>query len=263
VLMLVGVALMLSLIPEFFYLRDGFGTRINTIFKFYYQVWITLSIASAYGVYVVLMDSESRISVIAQYAFSALLAVVLVLGMMYPVLGIHSRAMVETGRFNAAPDALPPLSLDGSSRMPLNADPDEYSAIMCLSSLVKGDDALVVEAVRDSYRSYYARVGSITGIPTLLGWENHERQWRGLTYDEIAGTRSSDITRLYEIMDWDLAFEVIEKYGIDYIMYGRTERQQYDPAGEEKFIDRLDVVCEFGDTRIYHVNNDVQPEAQE
>ena len=36
----------LTLFPEFFYLRDQFATRMNTIFKFYFQAWITWGIAA-------------------------------------------------------------------------------------------------------------------------------------------------------------------------------------------------------------------------
>ena len=47
--LLIAAALVLTLVPEFVYLRDKFGTRMNTVFKFYYQGWLMLSVASAYG----------------------------------------------------------------------------------------------------------------------------------------------------------------------------------------------------------------------
>ena len=47
---MIGLALTLTLVPEFVYLRDMFGTRMNTVFKFYYQAWLLLALASAYGV---------------------------------------------------------------------------------------------------------------------------------------------------------------------------------------------------------------------
>jgi YYY domain-containing protein len=48
VLMLVLLGALLVIVPEFVYLRDQFGTRMNTIFKFYFQAWILWSLASAY-----------------------------------------------------------------------------------------------------------------------------------------------------------------------------------------------------------------------
>lgn len=48
VLMLVLSGALLVIVPEFVYLRDQFGTRMNTIFKFYFQSWILWSLAGAY-----------------------------------------------------------------------------------------------------------------------------------------------------------------------------------------------------------------------
>ena len=48
VLMLVLLGALLVIVPEFVYLRDQFGTRMNTIFKFYFQTWILWSLAGAY-----------------------------------------------------------------------------------------------------------------------------------------------------------------------------------------------------------------------
>ena len=44
------IAAALVIFPEFFYLRDLFGTRMNTIFKFYYQAWILFGLSAAYAV---------------------------------------------------------------------------------------------------------------------------------------------------------------------------------------------------------------------
>jgi uncharacterized membrane protein len=116
---------------------------------------------------------------------------------------------------------------------------------------------VVAEAVQQAYRSYYARVGSITGIPIVIGWENHERQWRGATYPEIAGTRAEDVNQLFTDLRWDVAVEIIDRYGIDYIFFGDTERQQYGASGEEKFTEHLEIVCESGATRVYRVGMDL------
>src|SRR5262249_37710343 len=54
VLLLIILGALLVLGPDFLYLSDNFGYRINTVFKFYYQAWILLSLASAYAVAVLL-----------------------------------------------------------------------------------------------------------------------------------------------------------------------------------------------------------------
>ena len=42
VLCLVAIGSLLTFMPEFAYLRDNFGYRMNTVFKFYYQSWLLL-----------------------------------------------------------------------------------------------------------------------------------------------------------------------------------------------------------------------------
>lgn len=262
-LLLVGIAFSLTLIPEFVYLRDNFAVRINTIFKFYYQAWITLSLAGSYAVYTLLLHDDPRKDhprwLLMQWAYGAILVAVLILGLLYPVLGAYSRAWIENGYQDRLADNPPVLTLDGRSRMPMSSD--DYQAVMCLDSLVTGDNAVVAEAVRDAYRSYYGRVGSITGIPIVMGWQNHERQWRGNSYYSVdngqgADKRADDLNELYSDLRWDVAIDIIKRNQIDYIFFGETERQQYGSAGEDKFQENLDLVCEFGSSHVYHVTDD-------
>ena len=62
VLMLVLLGALLVIVPEFVYLRDQFGTRMNTIFKFYFQTWILWSLAGAYIIARFLQEAEPRIT---------------------------------------------------------------------------------------------------------------------------------------------------------------------------------------------------------
>lgn len=251
-LLIMGAAVTLLLVPEFIYLRDNFGTRINTIFKFYYQAWAMLSVVSAFGFYAIISDfSAKRPALPIRITYGAVLSVVLCLGLIYPIFATYARAVNERGRDYLAVEEHPPLTLDGGSRMPLNED--DYQAVMCLGQIAGGTDTVAVEAVRDAYRSNYGRVAALTGVPILLGWEGHENQWRGATYGEIAGTRRPDIDRLYTDVRWDTAIEIINRYDIDYIMYGATERAQYGDAGEEKFATNLQLVCDYGSSHVYAV----------
>ncbi|MGJ3238285.1 MAG: DUF2298 domain-containing protein [Anaerolineae bacterium] len=251
-LVLLAGALAVTLVPEFVYLRDNFGTRINTIFKFYYQAWILLGVVSAYAVYVMLFEPQRdrRLSPIPRTLYGAMLVFVLIACVPYLFFGMYSRAVIEQQRHVLPVEQQARLTLDGRAD---NLSADYFSAVQCLGELVRGDDVVIAEASQNTYNSEYGRVGAFYGLPTLINWENHQRQWRGATYGAVAGTRRPDIDRLYSDLRWEVVRPVIDQYSIDYILYGPTERSQYGEAGEEKFAENLSAVCEFGQARVYVV----------
>lgn len=258
VLLLIVCGLGLILIPEFVYLRDHFSHRMNTIFKFYYQVWVLFSISSTFGVYSIITQAEGRIKPILHYGYIALTLFVIVTGAIYFPVGMMSRMFVETGIANRPNSA---LTLDGGSSYIISHD---YQAVMCLQALVGRDQVVVAEAMsKRSYDPSYARVGALTGIPIVMGWAGHQSQWRGTTYPEAIGSRSQDLDRLYTAMTLSDVIPIIERYDIDYIFYGSQEYKDYGATGEYKFQDHYEVVCEaqsdFGVSRVYRVNKNIHP----
>ncbi|MCL4249284.1 MAG: hypothetical protein KJ065_14145 [Anaerolineae bacterium] len=250
-LLLIGIGVSLTLLPEWVYLRDGFGVRANTVFKFYYQAWVVFALASAYAVYSLIASVESQELVPAFRALSgALAALALALGLVYPALAIYNRMYQESGRLITTEQS--PLTLDGGPTF-IRGDFDhqDYNAIMCLSALVPGDEAVVVEAVAGTYDPNVGRVAALTGIPVLFNWPGHERQWRGSTFDATVGTREQDIGTIYQSEDWIVIQSIIDRYSIDYIFFGTTERNRFGPDAEYKFLDRLPVVCQSGESRFY------------
>jgi uncharacterized membrane protein len=250
-LILVGIGLLLSLVPEFFYLRDNFGSRINTIFKFYYQTWLVFSIASAYGVYTILADSRLvRRGPIFQAAFAIVAIIAVGAGMLYPLLGIRERMFIESGRLTAPEPQ--PLTIDGGPTLTAGND---YASIMCLRDQIGNRPVVIAEISGPAYNIGYTsgRVASLTGMPVILGWENHERQWRGSTYDAVAGTRLSDLQQLYTDLRWDFAVPILQKYKIDYVFYGSSEHSNFGSAGEDKFRENLEPVCEQQGSVFYRV----------
>lgn len=240
-LLVVAAALVLVLVPEFVYLRDNFGSRMNTIFKFYYQAWLMLSIGAAYGIYSVLTGARLP-SISMRAAYASLAVVVTIAGLLYAILGVQTRMYYQ--------ETTTVLTLDGGGSV---SGADDYVAALCLGNLVTGTDAVVVSAVGGSYNWPSGAISTYTGIPTLLNWPGHEAQWRGPTYGASAGSREGDIERLYTDPSWSATQEIISKYDIDYIVFGAKERSQYSSTEESKFLDNLDIVCESGSTRIYHV----------
>ena len=232
VLLLITLGILLILGPEFLYLRDNFGFRINTIFKFYYQAWIVLSLAAAYGMAVVFRSLRGVGNVI----FSVIFVSVLIVGLAYPVLGVASK----TNNFK------PPFGfmLDDFDRVQRET-PDEAAAMLWLRS---APDGVVAEAVGGAYSSY-ARVSIYTGLPTVLGWSNHEGQWRDYT---LQGSRTQDIETLYSTPDWVTAQDIIKRYNIRYVYVGGLERGTYR-VSEEKFNIFLKRVFQQSNVAIYEV----------
>ena len=260
-LLLLAAALAVTLVPEFVYLRDNFGTRINTIFKFYYQAWIILGVASSYAAYAMLFDNqgERRPAVLPRIAYAATLIFVLIACVPYLFFGMYTRAVLEQQRHVIPVEQQASLTLDGRG----DSIPATYfSAVQCLGELIQDDDVIVAEASQNTYNSPYGRMGAYYGLPTVINWENHQRQWRGETYAEIAGSRRPDIDRMYTDARWEIALPVIQQYDVDYIVYGPTERSQYGSAGELKFEENLSFICEYGSnvdrrTRVYVVGDNV------
>jgi YYY domain-containing protein len=230
-LVLTGALLVLG--PEFVYLRDQFGWRMNTVFKFYYQAWMMWSLAASFGTVILLWNLRGA----ADWLFRVFLLLVLAVGMAYPVMAFATR----TNNFK------PPygFTLDDFDRIK-RENPDEAGAIEFLKT---APDGILAEAIGGSY-SGYARIATYSGLPNVLGWPGHEVQWRGTA--EPQGTRQDDIATLYTTDNWELARSILEKYNIRYVVVGGLERQAY-AVQEEKFRSYLAAVYQTATISIYEV----------
>ncbi len=243
--LLISLALILVLVPEFVYLRDLFGTRMNTVFKFYYQAWVMLALASAYG----LSRLAERETPAWLKAPGLALATLLILGSLwYPLAAIPSKA----DNFRVIPESGDPRpTLDGLAYLRRD-DPAQMAAIGWLRANVL-PDAVVVEASGGSYSSA-ARVSMATGNPTLLGWDFHERQWRGNAgYDKLAAGRPEALDLIYRSARPDELLALLDKWGIDYVFVGTAERARYGvgDAALARFDRVLKLVYDRDGVRIY------------
>lgn len=205
-MILAGIGLTLSV--EFFYLRDSFGVRMNTVFKFYYQAWILLGIASTYAIWWLLNDSKPVLSKTLRMVFMVSTALFIIAGLVYPLGATYARV----DGFRGSPN------LDGTSILALT-NPDDWAAIDWLRTNANWK-TVILEAPGKSY-NYEGRISAFSGIPALLGWAVHEAQWRG-NYDE-QGRREVDIETIYTTKDGSLALALLQKWGVDYVMVGSSE----------------------------------------
>lgn len=232
VLVILFLGLGLVVFPEFIYLRDQFSTRMNTIFKFYFQTWILWGTAAAYASVVLLRELKKHWKVI----WGVVLVALVICGLIYPFFGIKS----QTGDFR-----LKELSLDGIAYIG-NYAPDDLTAIYWLR---QAPDGVIVEAVGGSY-SGYARMATHSGMPNVLGWPGHESQWRGGATE--MGSRESDIETIFQSSRWEDTQFLLTRYNVRYVVVGNMERGKYR-VYEDKFIQHLTPVFSQGNTIIYEV----------
>ncbi|MHC1784481.1 MAG: DUF2298 domain-containing protein [Anaerolineaceae bacterium] len=232
VLILILLGAGLTLLPEFFYLRDQFGWRMNTIFKFYYQTWILWSLAGAYATARIWKTANSPL----RWLGCVLCLLLVIVGLAYPVFG----ARTKTNDFNPGE-----FTLDGNAYM-MRYAPGEVAAIEFLRTAPMG---VVSEAIGGSYTSF-ARVSSHSGQPTVLGWPGHESQWRGGSKE--MGSREADIELLYRTADWSEALAILNRYQIRYVYIGSLEQSEYR-VKENKFATNLTPVFRNEEVTIYEV----------
>ena len=230
-LIVFGAALVL--VPNFFYLRDQFGTRMNTVFKFYYQGWLMWALAAAYSA-----AALSRWRGKTRWAFQAAWVLALLAGLVYPAFALPNRC----DNFRS-----PPWGWTLDAGVPVaKQSPEEWDAMQTLWQLPLG---ALAEAVGGSY-TQYARFSTYSGQPAVLGWPGHESQWRGGAALFI--NRQADIKKLYEAQDWATAEQIIARYQIRYVAIGQLERKTY-ALREAKFRYHLLPIFKEGEVVIYAV----------
>jgi YYY domain-containing protein len=175
-------------------------------------------------------------------------AVVFCSALVYPVLVAFDRS----GGFTND------QTLDGLDFV-TRGEPYEREAIDWLNANVEGTP-VILEAFGDDFGPA-GRISSRTGMPTVIGWLNHERQWRGDPDPfDSSGTpytvRPQEVARLYNTPVAGEAQIFIDKYGIEYVYVGSLERATYDIQGLFKFGEFMDVVFQNPGVTIYRVRAD-------
>ncbi|MBX3053711.1 MAG: hypothetical protein KF753_19690 [Caldilineaceae bacterium] len=236
-LLLAGIGLLLVYAPEFVYLRDNFGSRMNTVFKFYYQGWLLLGLAAVYGIVRSFQTFAGKRG-LAVLLLGGLSLLLILAALIYPVAGVYTKA----NHFQGEP-TLNGLAYVGA---------DELAAIDWLRANTR-PDALVLEGKGGSYRAETARLSAATGRATLLGWDGHESQWRGDAYVSMAQGRPEALEGVYRNSSAEQLRGTLAQWQIEYVVVGPAERAQYGiPPGVEDRLGRvMELAWQQGDFRIY------------
>jgi len=256
-LALLGMGLAIAIGVDFVRIEGDIG-RMNTMFKYYLEVWVIFSLVSAYMLW--FLGSQGLPHWRWNWARRSWLVVAALLissSLIYTVFG--TRARVDD-RFNDTP-----ATLDGSAFMnqavhfekgqPLELKWDQ-EAIRWLQDNVEGSP-VVLEAHGEQYR-WTARISNYTGLPTVLGWPWHQQQQRRPYGFEI-GDRASQIKEMYASTDLARTQELLRQHNVKYIVVGELERIYYGQEGLDKFSVLADTgmlsrVFENRGVSIYQVN---------
>jgi YYY domain-containing protein len=267
VLILIAGALALTLLVEVVVLDGDIG-RMNTVFKFYMQVWLLLSVAAGAAMAWVWGAMQAHWSRRLRRSWLAVLALLVAAAALYPLLATRAKWQIRM-----SDEA--PLTLDGMSFMQTTSYGDtaydgsgreihlrgEYEALRWLQANVAGTPVMAEAHGGNPYRSITNRVAMYTGLPAIVGWDWHQRQQRASVPDMLVWNRVADVQRLFGSAQPGEALQVLRKYGVGYVYVGSLERAYYPPAGIEKFEQLaadgyLEAVFRNEDVTIYAVNRD-------
>jgi len=255
VFLLSGTALALTAGVELITLKGDIG-RMNTVFKFYLPAWLFLSLAG--GALLALMARRAWSSPWLmggpRLAIAIALALVLAATLIYPWMATPAKLRF---RFDVQ---LPP-SLDGMAYMSQAryddngrdlALPDDFAAINWMLDNIQGTP-VIVEGLAPLYH-WRSRVSIYTGLPTVLGWDWHQKQQRG-DFAYMVDERARDVEAIFNFPDVDATRRLLRRYNVEYVYVGGQERAFYGAQNLQKF-DRmagLARVYERGAVTIYRV----------
>jgi uncharacterized membrane protein len=242
---MIGTGLMLTLLVEVIVLR-GDISRMNTVFKFYLQVWELFSIATAATIAWVVADLPDWRPTF-RWIWTAVLIVLLFSAALFPLLA--GAAKVRDRMTITAPRTLDGMRfmeyVNNHNDLGEQIDlPSDYEAIRWMQDNVEGTP-VIVEANTPEYR-WGSRYTIYTGLPSVLGWRWHQSQQRVAAPNTNVDQRLFDITEFYLTQSVEESREFLEKYQVEYVVLGSLERAYYEevspcrPLGEG-----LGVTCEL------------------
>ena len=233
VLFMVGSGLFLTVLVEVIVLVGDLG-RMNTVFKFYLQVWVLFAISAGASLGWLLPEMEKwhpRWRLAWEITGTVLVAGAALFLLISGWDKVRDRVSVRT-----------PHSMDGMAYMQFAQYSDngqtydldqDYRAIRWMQTNVQGSP-VIVEANTTEYR-WGSRYTIYTGLPGVVGWNWHQRQQRALTPGNWVTDRVDQVGQFYQTTDTAEAQKFLDRYNVRYIIVGLLERAYFTGPGLDKF----------------------------
>lgn len=244
-LIMTATAAALTFVVDVVVLRGDIG-RMNTVFKFYIQVWTLFNLASGAALFWLIADMPSWGDGLRQL-WGLTLGVLVTGALLYPITATGAKV-----RDRMASDA--PHSLDGMAFMPYSTYYDlgqavdlaeDYRAIRWMQDNVEGSP-VILEANLPEYR-WGSRFTIYTGLPGVLGWRWHQVQQRVADPDSQVVDRAHAITDFYLTQSVEEARRFLEAYDVQYVIVGNMERLFYETVSPCTAIEgTATVTCDMG-----------------
>jgi uncharacterized membrane protein len=176
-------------------------------------------------------------------------------------------------QFRMAPDT--PMTLDGMEYM-RNASHFEdgvsdifelkydYQAIRWLQDNVQGSPVIMEAQSKGSLYKWGGRISINTGLPSVIGWDYHQRQQRSINpLPLMVNQRAANVNAFYTTEDITAAAEILRVYDVKYVILTAYEQARYGNSGG---LDKFDEMVERGMlsvayhedlSTIYEVNPDM------
>ena len=230
---LIAAGLALTLAVEYIVIKGDIG-RMNTVFKFYLQVWIMWGIVAAVALEYLVRAQRTWRSSLAR-PWRTVLTLLLVGVSLYPLFATYGKVRDRWDRkLDAGLDGMAYMSVaryhDNNRELVLEHD---RQAITWMQDHIVGSP-VIAEANTPLYR-WGSRVSIYTGLPSIVGWDWHQKQQRASVSSLVVDWRLEDLRELFNTQDTARATELLKRYHVGYIYVGELERAYYDPLGLLKF----------------------------
>ena len=240
-----GLVLLILIGTELVRIEDAFPGRLNTLFKGWFISWGIASVAagSIFGTSVALGSRQIR----SRYlSVRGLLAIMLILFSFCSIAFVPAMAISRgwEGQIRG---------LDATKHVELQQPGLAEAVTWAVDTLDSGQD-VVLQAVSESYEGGNM-FSTLTGIPTVLAWPNHERQWRK---DIGEAERRTAIDNVYLFGSTGEGLVSLAKYNINHVLIGDFEKRIYGADVGARFRN-WEVVFESSDSKvkIFRLNQSV------
>ncbi len=145
---------------------------------------------------------------------------------------------------------------------------EDYHMLRWMQENIVGSP-VVLEGQSEREYLWGTRVAMFTGLPSVIGYNWHQRQQRTLDpLPRLVQQRIANVNTIYDTTDIEAAWRLLRFFDVSYIVVGQLERVYYSPAGLAKFTRMVDaglleVAYEYGETVVYRVRPEEQPAPDE